>query len=113
MQLHDPARQREPDAKPIAPVSVRICRLFEKRKDAFEVVGRDAATGVLYDYRRVGASARGGHDELTAGRRVLDRILQQVRHDLHKACRIGVDVQRCGVRKLKIERQPRGVDLSP
>ena len=91
MHLHQPLHQRQADAEPALRPLERAIDLREHVEDALELVGRDAAPGVLDRHHDVAVPHRSAVTEIVPpGRRVLAAVVEQVAEHLRQAHRIGV-----------------------
>jgi hypothetical protein len=114
VQLGEPPRQRQPDAQADAAEPGRLMPLREQLEDVGQRLGGDAGAAVADREAQLVALAIGAGDAAGDGDRAarvgeLDRVVQQVRKNLHEARVIGVDVDRLR-RQGDLRREPADVE---
>ena len=92
VQLDEPLHQRQPEAEAPARAVERLRLLHEQIEDALQQVGPDALAGIPHAQHGVAVGPLDDHPHLAAGRRVLERIVDQVPDHLLEPCRVAVDV---------------------
>ena len=100
MQLDQPAHQRKSHAEPAGAAVERALALHEQIEDARQQRARNADAGVAHVEQRLVAIAPDADLDMPAGRRVLERVGQQIADDLVDARGIGVDPDR---RRVQLE----------
>ena len=90
VHLHQPPRQRQPDAQPAGRAFENRLRLLEHVEHPREDVGRDSDPRIADAHDRLTGLLVGGEPDVPATRRELHRVVENVREDLHQPRAIAI-----------------------